>query len=286
MRPVNKNIPSHIAVQIAESASFTREVIRTALIDSIGHYCSYCEMSLAGYEIEHLRHLRNWPEYISMSMWSDLLLICNDCRANILVPELTAISTATLLWPDKDITFNVYNSPLLYELRQIKYVVINMEEERISEEDMRLVFVVANPRTDTNTYQKAINTIQHFQLNMKLEYYDAATNELRIPELVHLQRADNRIFKRTEAWFDAVAAVEGLRSIENEDSDAALRPIIRQNYLEQIGKLAKWSGNWSVWMTVLHEHLQDHELLKSAMINDPFNFPGTRNDNNILFQAE
>lgn len=285
MRPVNKISP-HIQQLQQLNGSIERGAITNALIDTIGNYCSYCEMPLSGYHVEHLRYVAAWPESVDLSQWDDLLLICNDCRNNIRVPVLNKLSADALLWPDRDLSFNLYNSPLHYELRPVKYVVMNTEGERILEEDMELVFVVANPTAPPTLYEKAFNTIVHFQLNMKLEYYDAATNELRIPETVHLERADNRMFKRTEAWHQAKAALEGLQSMDNTATESNNFPILRQMLVDQIAMGAWYSGNWSVWMTVLQQRTNDVTLTRSVLLGTAHPFPGTRNENNRLFTAE
>lgn len=281
MRPVRKIFPTYLREASTEGGQAERGAIHHALIESLGNYCSYCEMPLSDYHIEHLRYLAEWPEALSISQWEDLLLICNDCRSNIRVPILNELSANALLWPDRDLTFSLENSPLTYQLRKVNYVVIN-EEERISEEVKELVFVSANPRAGDYLYQKAFNTIQHFQLNMKLEYYDEAAGELRVPLEVHQARADNRLFKRTTAWFDALEAVNRLKELDATGESAAIRGV----FVQQIAMTAWYSGNWSVWMTVFYEQTKDLELLRSAFAGNVHVFAGLNNDNDYLFSAE
>lgn len=285
MRPVNKISPPIQQLQ-QRSGTVKPGTVTNALIDTIGNYCSFCEMQLSGYHVEHLRYYAAWPESVDISMWEDLLLICNDCRNNIRVPALNKLSADALLWPDRDLSFNLYNSPLHYELRPVKYVVVNADGDRILEKNMELVFVVANPAAAETLYEKAFNTIHHFQLNMKLEYYDAATNELRIPETVHLQHADNRMFKRTEAWHKAMHALEGLRGMDSIPDKSENHSLLRQMLVDQIAMTAWYSGNWSVWMTVLHQQTNDTALTQSVLLSTAHPFPGTRNENNRLFTAE
>lgn len=282
MRPVNK-IAQHL---LHDEVNNERTIVHNSLIDAIGNYCSYCEMPLSGYHIEHLRYTARWPESLSLSQWDDLLLICNDCRSNILVPELNESSVSAMLWPDRDITFNLYNSPLKYQLRNVKYVVISAEGERISEENKELVFVIPNPNVKRTLYEKAFNTIVHFQLNMKLEYYDTVTNELRVPEIVHLQRLDNRIFKRTEAWHCANDALDRIRQVNEISATKQETALVMQLLINQIAMTAWYSGNWSVWMTVFQQQAYDLTTIKQILLNSQHPFPGTRNDNNQLFTAE
>jgi hypothetical protein len=283
MRPVTKIPPTYLRELSAENNGNEREAIHHALIESLGNYCSYCEMPLSDYHVEHIRYLAEWPEQLSISQWDELLLICNDCRSHLRVPVLNELSANALLWPDRDLTFSLVNSPLQYELRTVNYVVVN-EQERISEEVKDLVFVVANPQSDDFLYQKAYNTIVHFQLNMQLEYYDEATNELRVPLQVHQERSDNRMFKRTTAWMEAQDTVKRLKELErlNEKEGDQLR----QLFTEQIAMTAWYSGNWSVWMTVFYQQTKDLELLRTAFAGNIHVFAGLNTDNGDLFRAE
>lgn len=284
MRPVKKTLPSYFHELLAAN-DINRGTIHHALIESLGNYCSYCEMPLSDYHIEHLRYFAEWPENPLFSQWDDLLLICNDCRSHIRVPVLNELSAAALLWPDRDISFSLQNSPFQYELRTVRYVVTD-EGERVSEEDRQLVFVVPNREADFILYQKAFNTISHFQLNMKLEYYDEATNELRIPLPVHLERLDNRMFKRTSAWFDADAAVKRLQELERMPLEGAEPNVLRRVLIEQIAMTAWYSGNWSVWMTVFNQRTGDPELMRNAFAGNVHVFAGLNNENNSLFSTE
>jgi hypothetical protein len=283
MRPVKKTPPAYLPGLLADNSTNEREAIHHALIESLGNYCSYCEMPLSDYHVEHIRYLAEWPEQLSVGQWDELLLICNDCRSHLRVPVLNELSASAMLWPDRDLTFSLVNSPLQYELRTVNYVVMN-EQERISEEVKDLVFVVANPQSDDFLYQKAYNTIVHFQLNMQLEYYDEATNELRVPLQVHQERSDNRMFKRTTAWMEAQDTVKRLKELEslNEKEGGQLR----QLFTEQIAMTAWYSGNWSVWMTVFYQQTKDLELLRTAFAGNIHVFAGLNTDNGDLFRAE
>src|ERR1041384_2936208 len=115
MRPIKKIISSQASKLRGTADATNRGTLHHALIESIGNYCSYCEMPLSDYHIEHLRYFAEWPEHATFSQWDDLLLICNDCRAHIRTPVLNELSAAALLWPDKDISFSLKRSPLLYE---------------------------------------------------------------------------------------------------------------------------------------------------------------------------
>lgn len=285
MRPVKKIPPAYLRELSAANSEQERGAIHHALIESLGNYCSYCEMPLSDHHIEHLRYLAEWPEQLSFSQWNDLLLICNDCRSHIRVPALNEASANAMLWPDRDITFSLANSPLKYELRSVKYVVVD-QGQRISEEVKDLVFVLPNRDAGDLMYEKAYNTITHFQLNMQLEYYDEAAGELRVPLAVHQERADNRMFKRTAAWFDAQDTVKRLRELESlRDGTAGDPAVLRRMFTQQIAMTAWYSGNWSVWMTVFFQQTQDLELLRTAFAGNIHVFAGLNNDNDALFSA-
>jgi hypothetical protein len=286
MRPVKKIIPSHLSGARLTSSRENRGALHHALIESLGNYCSYCEMPLSDYHIEHVRYLAEWPEHATFSQWDDLLLICNDCRAHIRTPVLNELSAASMLWPDKDPSFALKNSPLLYQLKKVKYVVIDEDDERVSEENKELVFVVANPEAGQVLYQKAHNTISHFQLNMKLEYYDAATNELRVPLPVHMERLDNRMFKRTAAWFDAEASASQLKEMNSIVRRRANGELLQNAFIQQLAMTTMYSGNWSVWMTVLYQRTKDAALLGRILADDDRMRAGLNNDNNSVFRTE
>lgn len=284
MRPVKKILPAYVA-ELSAAGTTDGQIVHDALIESLGNYCSYCEMPLSDYQVEHLRYVAAWPDPVSLSQWDDLLLICNDCRSHIRVPVLNELSAAALLWPDRDLSFSLQNSPLQYELRNVKYAVME-EGEKLSEEDKQLVFVVPNPGAGPELYQKAFNTISHFQLNMQLEYYDETANELRVPLPVHLERLDNRLFKRTAAWFDAEAAINRLKELEGLSQPGTDRAVLRRAFIDQVAMTAWYSGNWSVWMTVFYQRTENRELMRDVFAGDVHVFAGLNNDNDFLFSTE
>jgi len=280
MRPVKKIQPDYLHTLGATSAAKQTTDIHHALIESLGNYCSYCEMPLSDYQVEHLRYLAAWPEVLKLQEWDDLLLICNDCRNHIRVPALNKESAAAMLWPDRDITFSLVNSPFLYELRKVQYIV-EEDGQAISSEPRELVFVVANKQAGEKVYEKAVNTITHFQLNMRLEYYNEAAGELRVPLQEERERADNRMFKRTRAWREAEEALQRLKALDNlqDENKAELREML----IKQIAMTAWYSGNWSVWMTVLYQQSRDVELVKAVLDSGEHPFTGLNNEGQAVF---
>ncbi|MBV7529891.1 hypothetical protein [Chitinophaga sp. sic0106] len=286
MRPIIKTLPANISTDDTIGGQKESNAVHHALIESLGNYCSYCEMPLSGYHVEHLKFHAAWPEQVTFRQWDELLLICNDCRTHIRIPELNDLSAAAMLWPDKDPSFSLFNSPLKYELRKVNYIVEN-EGEIISQEMKELVFVVAAKDAGEVLYEKAFNTITHFQLNMQLEFYQEAKGELRVPLSVHQQRLDNRMFKRTETWFDALDSINRLKEADQANDGsipnfAALRKLL----VNQIALTAWWAGNWSVWMTVFYQQTNDLELLRTAFAGNTHEFYGLNNDHDALFRAQ
>ena len=81
MRPVKKKKPAFLkdALLLGEQPEW--QLIKNALVESMGPYCAYCEMPLSSYEIEHLRYSAAWQPEINEHNWENLLLICGDCRS-------------------------------------------------------------------------------------------------------------------------------------------------------------------------------------------------------------
>jgi hypothetical protein len=288
MRPIKKQQPPYLTDNSTDALSSEsragRETIQNALIETLGNYCSYCEIPLGGYLIEHYRYLAAWQPEINISEWEDLLLICADCRSHIRKSVLTAEQAEAMLWPDRDVTFGTYaQSPLLYELREVKFINEDAEGKASKPENKQLVFVTANPKCDAETRQRAQNTIDHFQLNMPGEFYNVSANEFRLPYAYEQAKPDNRIFKRTEAWFEATRAVERLREADTFGSSAQI-DLVKQLLRDQISTHAAYSGNWSVWVTVFSNSGITSTALGS-LFTDQRRFPGT-NETDNLFAAK
>lgn len=284
MRPVIKSKPAHLVSAELTLADLEEGTVQNALIETLGNYCSYCEIPLTGYHNEHYRFRAAWEPVTDMSQWDDLLLICADCRSHIQKPAITAEEAGDLLWPDQDKTFGLGGEgAFLYELRKVKLLKEDEPGSFSAPEDTQLVFVTPNPAAGPETKQLAQNTIDFFQLNLPASFYDATTSELLLPYAYVEQRLDNRIFKRTDAWFEAERAVERLNSIDamGYPETAAL---VKNLLLEQITAHAFFSGNWSVWITVFNNAGIDAATLRKLFLGDERYFSGT--DEATLFSQE
>ncbi len=285
MRPIDKKRPDYFVEALQSEGVEARTTIQNALIDAMGNYCSYCEMPLSGYQIEHHRSRAQWQPQIAFSDWDDLLLICNDCRSHIQKKELGADEVENLFWPDRDHVFGVHGqSPIRYESREVKFRVEDADGNPGEPELRQLVFAVANENCADAIRSKVQNTIDHFQLNMPGTFYHPETNEFIVPRNEYLQRTDNRIYKRTEAWNDAMASAERLKQMEEYNQVSGIESM-KQLLKKQISMNAYFSGNWSVWMTVFNQEFSDHALLHELFIADQRYFPGT-DESTHLFSAE
>ncbi|HVV54420.1 MAG TPA: hypothetical protein VHC47_03795 [Mucilaginibacter sp.] len=284
MRPVRKELPARLFDATVTLAGAEDGILQNALIDTLGNYCSYCEMPLTGFHNEHYRYRAAWEPAVDLNQWQDLLLICADCRSHIQKPVISAEEADNMLWPDLDLTFapNV-QSPLLYELRNVKLFKEDEQGNFGPPEDTQMVFVTTNPASDAETVQRAQNTIDFFQLNMPAVFYNAATNELRLPFAYVQQRLDNRIFKRTDAWFEAQRAVERLNAMDNL-GHTEVAGLMKNLLREQIKDHAHFSGNWSVWVTVFDNAGTDDATLRQLFTDDKRYFSGT--DEATLFSEK
>jgi len=238
------------------------------LVDNLGFYCSYCEIPLSGHEVEHHTYYKAWQSQIRAKDLDHLLLICKDCRDHITKEELSQEEHDNMLWPDKDVTFALHaKSPFTYEQRTVRHIVLHEDDIHLNEEK-NLVFVAPNPLAGEETYRKAKNTIDHFQLNMQKEYYNDASNTLIMPLDHYQQHIDNRTFERTKTWAEAVAAMERLQQLETQLEGTSLT-MVREHLLDQISTTAYFKGNWSVWMTVFNNYIpNNHPLLHRLFISD------------------
>jgi len=101
MRPVERG--PHPTDALGAPVRFSQYAqARSALIDRLGEYCSYCEMHLdASLAVEHIQ-----PKAVSPHLtlaWDNFLLACTNCNAT---KGDTNVKLADYLWPDRDDTFH------------------------------------------------------------------------------------------------------------------------------------------------------------------------------------
>lgn len=271
MKPLIKIPQPHILNQL-EGQRELRLTMRDKLIDCLGFFCSYCEIPLGGYEVEHHKPFKEWKPFVLADDWQGLLLICKDCREHIRKPVLTSTDMASMLWPDEDLTFSLDEySPFIYKPRNVIYRVVNEEDKFIEEKQLELIFIETNENSSPEIQAKAANTIVQFQLNMSLRYYSyskkSGITTITVPDFAHFQMLDNRIFERTRAWKEAHEAADRY-IIMRDNLEELNRPDILEAFKKQVSAHAYFKGNWSVWMTVFWQKFNDIQLLKELFINN------------------
>jgi hypothetical protein len=267
MRPVFKPVPP--AQDLRPSGGKTLdELIQEALMNTIGRYCSYCEMPL---------HLGDFIEIKTSRqagiggnvLWDDLMLSCDYCHLYKRiereelgnhdaagpdididdpqpVPRTFPINPGDYLWPDVDATFSLTNaSPFIYELRTVTVRIGSAQPQ-----NQNLAIVRANPNADAETQRKAQNTINLYQLNTP--YYDAHNDTLVMPQEAYNAVVDPRVMFRTKAWNEAYRCTQQyLQAVQYFQDSPLLSDALMVTYTD----LAQSMGFWSVWMTVFFNEL-------------------------------
>lgn len=263
MRPVLKNFPE--ALQLNESSQIlSHQQVQWGLLEMLGAYCSYCECRIEQYEIEHYKFQKQWKTPLYPSDWQHMLLICSHCRAHMTQDILSQAAHDQHLWPDLHPTHRLDQpSPFVYQLEPVRYQVVD-GARIVSDEDIELVMISTNPACDPDTVQKAQKTIELFQLNTP--YIDPNDEKkLIVPWADHLRMSDVRAQLRTEAWQEALFAVEHYQIIA-EEAEMNDLPQLYKPAQDQIRGLSKAHGHWSIWMTVFANAFNNQELLVDLFV--------------------
>jgi len=270
MRPLDKQMPP-VWEAYPDGQRVPTGVANNHLLDAVGEYCSYCEMRLGGGAILHHKLQREMPESVPKEDWRHLLLICYDCRRHMTEDALTPDRLDDYLWPDAHPSFSLHaDSPFRYRLKPVPYVITDEDGSR-EEHDEEFVFVEVNPEADAELRRKAANTIELFKLNSP--YYDDSRHILEVPRSDHLQVLCNRLQQRTQAWTRAQASVSRVRQMR-ELPEVRENPDLEQLLHQQITHTAHGKGNWSVWMTVFWQELEEKDVLERIFLEMPEDNPG------------
>lgn len=272
MRPLKKTTSDMLLT--SDDPVVRLQAIRNQLESDLGNLCSYCEMPLGGCEPEHQKPFKAWRDPAHSAQWDELLLICQDCRSHLRSEVLSPEAMDAMLWPDQDVTFSLTpQSPITYEPKEVRYVVVDEQGRVVLDQRRTLVFAVANPLAGGTLFAKARNTIDHFQLNMPLRYFPGGTDMMVVPLHEHEQVADHRTFQRTRVWNEAESAARSLATLQLQDTgnDGRLLDMLH----DQISATAYFTGNWSIWMTVFDRMLPgNHALLHRLFLRDDRYFKG------------
>jgi hypothetical protein len=259
MRPVNKPTPPR-ADQVEELALTALKIgdkltlMRMMLQDTIGYYCSFCEMPITVSQAVTSKYTRVLKRMPTVQDWDGLLLACDYCQVH---RTADVSNLGDYLWPDTDATFSLgASSPFIYTMRDVTYVVVNDDGNRVTS-TKPLVIVSANPLSPNVT--KAKRTIDLFQLNTP--FYDVSNNTFTIANADLQAMVDPRVDLRTKAWGAAAIAVTSLRQAKTFDSDIYFESVVKL-----AAGLAQASGFWSGWMMAIWTGFADQNLVKRMLL--------------------
>ncbi len=247
MRPVDKPDPLRYISRIGPNNRSPYANVRIALEDTIGRYCSFCEMPLFGPNTVASKQFGGVSRRWALKHWNDLLLCCDHCKDARGIPE---ISAGEHLWPDTDATFTLdTTSPFLYNLRQVPCTPAGSIEVVIAE---------ANPAANPTIREKASRTIALHKLNTT--FHDPLANRFTAPP--DQVRRDPRVADRTRAWGLALKSAGLLRTMTAWERP----PLYSTNVGKLTSSLAQSTGFWSVWMTVMYREFKDPGLLHHMFV--------------------
>jgi len=215
-----------------------------ALLDSIGSYCSMCELFLPNaYDV--------WASSSGLlsrneqnTAPADALILCRYCTAAVKRASTTGEHG---LLPHRDRTFSLdASSPFIYELVTVDQILLDDDGKPLNTVQRMQYAVVVG------TTAPARSTIALFALNTR--YYDEAGRSIRIPKSAYDSLEDPRLRARTEAWNAATRAAARL--------SRAKGPLLR----ESVRAMIAGTGFWSTWATVLWKTLHDREMLIEVLM--------------------
>lgn len=256
MRPVNKPHPAPYLEMLVTPLPTIRETVRTALFDTIGRHCSFCEMPLKISEAIVSKKDGRMRRRPSLDDWSDLLVACDFCMD---ARTEKNVDLQNYIWPDTDASFTLgAASPFLYVRRNV--IIERVDEHgEITSESSPAVIVEVNPACTPVLRARAQATIDLHGLNTR-QYNPATQTFTFTPDTALIY--DPRVSERTEAWDIATTSAINIQQSVNEDlPDAFIRA------LEQLTtNLTQEVGFWSVWMTVFRNHFNDEDVLDRLLV--------------------
>jgi hypothetical protein len=254
MRPVHKPPPPVPLRKPRGPDQRAIDILRTALQDTIGCYCSICEMPV--YVGNHVMskgksRLAGTPP---LEQWDDFLLGCEYCQ---LQRSTDADDGSAYLWPDVDHTFSLDDSsPFVHVLREVPFTLTDEHDAVLSTSTARLGIITANPASPDA--ERARRTIELFQLNTP--FYDEESNTFRANR--DLIAYDRRVELRSRAWYLAAEAIRTLREAEALEGRGAYF----DGALTVYSNVAQQNGFWSVWMTAIWKAFGEPELLRRMLL--------------------
>lgn len=222
--------------------------IDALLLMNMGECCTMCERPLLA---DSFVWDRNKHELISgkveHSNWNNMLLLCHNCGQEIEKSSMQDTNTDMLVYPDRQITFNLKKSSLFYySLEEVDSVVVNDKKQAVGDTVSKKVVLIKGNSDEAN------RTINMFQLNS--HYYDNKQNILFIPEVEENHLTDRRLDLRTQAWQRAEIFVESFKKTDNKDIIEALTTNLRNTISH--------GGFWSVWVTLFWQKFRDKTMMR------------------------
>lgn len=255
MRPIDKPSPPLPILKPRGPDRRGSDAIRAALQDTIGFYCSICEVPVYVGDLVISKRRSRLPGTPSLSQWDDLLLACEYCQFHRRedVPDPSAY-----LWPDVDATFSLdaATAPFRHVLRDVPFFVTDEHDEVVDRRVGRLGLIIANAASPDA--ERARRTIELFQLNTP--FYDEESNTFTAPR--DLLPLDRRVELRSQAWFLAGEAIRTLREAESSQG----RGPYFEGALNVYANVAQQNGFWSVWMTAIWKAFGEIDLLRRMLL--------------------
>jgi hypothetical protein len=228
--------------------------VRIALQDTIGCYCSICEMPVYVSDAVTGKGSCAAGAAATLADWEHLLLACEFCQAH---RAQDVVDVSACLWPDTDATFSLDDrSPFVHELRQVALVLTDDAANVVHRSSTSLGLIVANASSPDAA--RAQRTLDLFQLNSP--HYDAATNTYALP--LSARGSDRRIELRTEAWGIVLRTIDTL----NEARAMTEAPAYYEGLVKLVAGLAQFTGFWSVWMSALWSAFHDRDLIRNVLL--------------------
>lgn len=263
MRPIVRgNVPTRITIggKVQETAVEQYGFFMGALINRIGEYCSYCEVSLgANLAVEHVLPKAVFPN--AETDWTNFVLACVNCNSR---KGSKLKSRDGYYWPDDTSLrqnnggFNTYS--------MMEYYIGQAAGDNV---------VLVRPRANSGAVTANVQAIIDL---VKLNNYAKQDSDP--------QMSDRRVWNRTNTWkiADSMAKTlsgyylpyAGTGNDVNAIAQAADNVMI--NALKsQIKMAALAAGFWSVWVTVFQNYSFINDLARTALLKELFfdTFPGT-----------
>ncbi len=263
---------NHIQTHSSESVQLkVYQYARGPLIETLGQYCSYCEMRLeTSLAVEH--KMPKSEDSTLLAVYKNFLLACTNCnstKSNKVFDEV--------LWPDED------NTWCAFDYDDLGMVSVYNDDEKwteLAENTIKMAGLDKKPSTDSHLLKASDRRVQNRQGTWKKA--DRALKSLqriseRVDDLTEATISAEKEYARLNELVPSTIIGMGAKQFDlklcNEkltDVTGALSKAtqIQDDTRNLIRDLALASGYWSVWMTVFRDYIDFQKVLIKS-------FPGT-----------